>query len=48
MATGADMQQTGQAGEHYVAAELCRRGCSSQKLNFRHLFEMATSFRRQV
>ena len=26
MATGAGMQQTGQAGEHYVAAELCRRG----------------------
>ena len=25
MATGADMQKTGQAGEHYVAAELCRR-----------------------
>jgi hypothetical protein len=25
MATGAGMQQTGQAGEHYVAAELCRR-----------------------
>ena len=26
MATGAGMQQAGQAGEHYVAAELCRRG----------------------
>jgi hypothetical protein len=26
MATGAGMQQTGQAGEHYIVAELCRRG----------------------